>query len=131
MIPLCLLPLTLSCHAKSRTCLVILLEHFVVVTPDVGSWTRLTRSEIFIIFVIDGYKEYPTHEQNQIKKKSTHNQIYFHQISLEIVFKVQRRNHFLFVIKTNLSKKIKSIQHTNILLKELCRSDFLIAPGDT
>ena len=31
MIPLCLLPFTLSCQAKSQTCQLILQEHFVVV----------------------------------------------------------------------------------------------------
>ena len=67
-IPLCLLPFTLSCHAKSRTCLVIPLEHFVVVAPNARSWTRLARSEIFVIFVIGGYKEYSTNEQIQIKR---------------------------------------------------------------
>jgi len=56
---------TLNCHAKSWTCLVILLEHFVVVAPDVGPWTCLVRSEIFTIFLIGGYEGYPTNEQTK------------------------------------------------------------------
>ena len=67
-IPLCLLPFTSNCHTKSRTCLVILLEHFVVVAPNTGSWTHLARSEIFVIFVIGGYEEYSTKEIIQIKR---------------------------------------------------------------
>ena len=126
-----LLPFTLSFHTKSRTCLLILLEHFVVVAPDAGSWTRLARLETFIIFVIGGYKEYPTNEQIQIKTKSIHNQLIFVKYHLRSFSRSNALTTFLFVIKTNLSKKIKSVQHTNILLKELCRSDFLIAPGDT
>jgi len=94
-IPLWLLPFTLNFHAKSRTCLVILLEHFVVVAPDAGSWTRLTHSEIFIILVISGYEEYPTNEQIQIKRNQFITNLFSSNITWNR-FEVQRLKEFSF-----------------------------------
>ena len=67
---------TLSCHTKSQTCLVILLEHFVFIAHNDGSWTCLAWLKIFIIFIIGRYEGYPTNKKNKIKKSIQHTNIF-------------------------------------------------------
>ena len=119
------------------------------IANDVGSWTHVVRFRIIVLFIIGGYEGYLINKQNQSKNQFSI-KLPFYQISFKRRFRAQRLNDsrcflnpnvvsrsntlttFFLAIKINLSKKIKSIQLTKcFLLKELRKSDFLIAPGDT